>query len=158
MSCYVQPIRVKSFVSSASKRSEDAHKCLAVNQNKALSELMSLSETAKQAINMQKSPSEGSEGVLTSFPLLWIQLSPAVCSNAEPPTVLGFGSETAQFSLALLGSIMEQIAASNVPSADLQNTFLPFCSPSPYNRLIHASQTPTGDTVIILATASQGAI
>lgn len=89
---------------------------------------------------------------------LHIQLSPAVCSNSEQPTVLGFGSETAWFSLALAGSIMEQIAASNVPSADLHNTFLLFYSPSPYNRLNHASQTPTGDTVIILAIASQGAI
>jgi len=81
-----------------------------------------------------------------------------VCSDSEQAAVLGFGSDTAQFSVALFSSIMEQTAASNVPSADLQNTFLLFCSPSPHNRLNHASQTPTGDTVIILAVASQGAI
>lgn len=57
-----------------------------------------------------------------------------------------------------LVQITEQIAASNVPSADLRNTFLLFCSPSPNKRLNHASQTPTGDTVIILAMASLGAI
>lgn len=96
------------------------------------------------------------ERVMTSASCLQIQLSPAVCSSSEQPTVLGFGSGTAPFSLAQFGSIMEQIAASN---ADLQNTFAPFLLPiPPYNRLNHASQTPTGDTVIILAIASQGAI